>query len=349
MPKPVDNPRHRWHRQYIEWVGDAPLADLEVIETRARTILSENTSPDLGFRWSLNPYQGCYHGCAYCYARPTHQYLEFGAGTDFDRKIVVKTNAAELLRKALRRPSWSGHTIVLSGNTDCYQPLEAAFRITRQCLEVCVDFDNPAAIITKSHLVCRDIDLLATLNQRADVSVVLSIPCLDVDMARKIEPWAPSPKKRLQALQEVSAAGIKTGISLAPLIPGLNDHLIATALEEACKAGAQFAFMTLIRLPHEVAPVFEGRLREHFPARANKVLNAIQEMREGGLTDARFGRRMVGAGPRWTAIESSFRLHARRLGLDCSEAVPTPPNNPKGQLSLPTLPASTCIPQHSGG
>jgi DNA repair photolyase len=314
--RPVSNPPNPWESVHAEWLGEPPEARLEVFEEEARSILSENDSPDVGFRFSVNPYRGCFHGCAYCYSRPSHQYWGFGAGTDFERKIVVKKNAPELLRKELARRSWNGDTIAFSGNTDCYQPLEAAYGLTRRCLEVCADFRNPVAIITKGALVRRDVDLLVRMSRQTPVSVTVSIAFADDAVSRALEPGTSPPSQRFETLRILSDAGLRAGISVAPTIPGLNDSDIAELLERAREAGARFAFQTLLRLPAEVLPVFVECLREAFPDRARRVLHSIEEVRGGKMNESAFGKRMHGEGPRWDAIEALFEAQCRRLGLN---------------------------------
>jgi DNA repair photolyase len=314
--KRVSNPSNPWAATEVEWLGEPPSAELEVYEEEVKRALAENDSPDVGFRWSLNPYRGCFSACAYCYARSSHQYWGFGAGTDFDRKIIVKTNAPARLREELSRPSWKGETIAFSGNTDCYQPLEATYRITRQCVEVCRDFRNPVGIITKHALIRRDIDLLAAMSRETKVSATLSIPFADDATGRAIEPGASLPSQRFETLRILSDAGIRTGIGIAPVIPGLNDSDIATLLERARDAGATRAFLILVRLSGQTLPVFEERLAEAFPDRARKIWHAIEEMRGGKRNETRFHDRMVGSGPRWEAIEALFEAQCRRLGLN---------------------------------
>ncbi|MBO6936993.1 MAG: PA0069 family radical SAM protein [Deltaproteobacteria bacterium] len=311
----VANPPNPFHEARVELEVLAPEARLEVYEQETKSALSKNDSPDIGFTWSVNPYRGCFHACAYCYARPSHQYLGFGAGTDFDRKIVVKTNIAERLRAAFEKKSWTGETVVFSGNTDCYQPLEASYELTRACLEVCVEYRNPVSMITKSKLVRRDVDLLARLTEEAACCVTISVPFADDAMARAIEPNASPPSKRLETVRILAEAGVDVGVSLGPIIPGLNDDQILPVLERAAEAGAKHAFPILLRLPKEVRPVFEQRLEEAYPLRADKVRSAIRQMRDGKLNDARFGQRMRGSGPRWAIIEELFTKQARRLGL----------------------------------
>ncbi|HLN57860.1 MAG TPA: PA0069 family radical SAM protein [Thermoanaerobaculia bacterium] len=316
MLKPISNPPNPWESTHVEYLGEPPEAELEIFEEYPRSILAENESPDVGFRWSLNPYRGCFHACSYCYARTSHEYLGFGAGTDFDRKIVVKVNAPDLLRAELSRRSWKGETIIFSGNTDCYQPLEAVYELTRRCLEVCEEFRNPVAIITKGALVRRDANLLARMSRGGSVSVSLSIPFFDDAMSRSIEPNASLPSQRFETLRILSTAGIRTGVGVAPVIPGLNDSQITAILERARSAGATSAFLTLVRLAGQTLPVFRERLEQAFPKRASKVWSAIQQVRGGKLNESRFGLRMRGVGARWDAIHDLFDLECRRLGFN---------------------------------
>lgn len=321
VPRHVSNPPNPWLSQHVEWLEEPPAAALEVYEEEARSLLVENDSPDISFRWSVNPYRGCAHACAYCYARPSHQYLGFGAGTDFDRRIVVKTNAPEVLARELARRSWRKAEIAFSGNTDCYQPLEASYALTRRCLEVCAEFRQPVRLITKGALVRRDVDVLARLARHDLARVTISIPFLAEDTGRKLEPGASSPNKRFETLKLLSDAGIPTGIAIAPLIPGLNDSDVAQLLQRAAECGAKTAFMTLLRLPAEVLPVFTERLHETFPERARKIEAALLEMRGGRMNDPRFGARMHGSGERWNAIERLFEITCRRLGLNRNDYV----------------------------
>ena len=227
----------------------------------------------------MNPYRGCFHACAYCYARPTHPYLGFGAGTDFERQIVVKVNIVERLRWTFQKKSWRRELVAFSGNTDCYQPIEAHYQLTRGCLEVCVEHANPVAIITKGKLVRRDVDLLQELQRSAGCRVAVSIPFANDDHARAIEPFASPPSKRFETLRVLSEAGIHTSVALAPIIPGLNDDQIPEILKRASGAGARSAFKSLLRLPLEVGPIFEARLAEAFPLRKAKVMSAIRDVR----------------------------------------------------------------------
>ena len=316
MIRLVSNPPNPWESTHAEWIGEPPEARLEVFEEEAKSILAENESPDIGFRWSLNPYRGCFHSCSYCYSRSSHEYLGFGAGTDFDRKIVVKVNAPELLRRQVLKPSWTGETIAFSGNTDCYQPLEAVYALTRRCLEICAEFRNPIAVITKGALVRRDIALLAQMARETATSVCLSIPFPDDAMSRAIEPNASLPSQRFETLRLLSQAGIPTAVGVAPVIPGLNDSQIAEVLERARAAGATSAFMQLVRLAGRTLPVFRERLELAFPDRAAKVWSAITQTRGGKVNESEFGKRMHGTGPRWDAIESLFEAQCRRLGFN---------------------------------
>jgi DNA repair photolyase len=334
--KAVSNPPNPWESTHAEWIGEPPPAKLEVFEEEARSVVTENTSPDVPMRFSVNPYRGCFHACSYCFARSSHEYLGFGAGTDFERKIVVKVNAPEKLREHFEKPSWKGDWIAFSGNTDCYQPLEACYRLTRRCLEVCLEYANPVGLITKSALVRRDVELLAALSGVADVSVCLSICFSDDAMSRAIEPNTSPPSQRFQTLQILSEAGIRTAVGVAPVIPGLNDSQIAEILGRARAAGASRAFLLPIRLSGRTLDVFRERLEEAYPARAAKVWNAIRELRGGAVNDTRFGYRLSGQGPRWAAIESLFQAQCRRLGLgeEGEEARPNRFRRPSSQGSL---------------
>lgn len=298
---------------------------LTVYEDHTREILSRNDSPDLGFRWSLNPYRGCFHGCAYCYARPTHEYLSFGSGSDFERKIVMKPDAPALLRRAFERPSWRGELIVFSGNTDCYQPLEATQRLTRGCLEVCAEYRNPVHVITKAPLVERDLDVLCRLLDETSVSASVSIPFWNEAEARAMEPYVATPTRRMLTVRRLSEAGIPVTVNIAPLIPGLNDRSMPSILEAAAAAGARSAMMVPLRLPGNVESWFTERLRATLPLRAEKVLRRVRELRGGKLYDARFGRRMQGEGDYWAAIQALFVGTARRLGLAPVDSSPEPP------------------------
>ena len=313
----VENPPNPWLNTDIEWIGEPPEAKLEVFEeTETRTIITHNDSPDVGFEYSVNCYRGCLHACSYCFSRPTHEYLGFGAGTDFERKIVAKVRAPELLRQELMRKSWKGDELVFSFTSDPYLPLEAPYRLTRRCLEVCLEFRQPVSIVTKSALIRRDKELLGELTRQADVSVYFTIPFRDYETARALEPFAPSPEVRFAAMEELSRAGISTGIGIAPLAPGLNDSHIPELLKRAHEAGARTAWMTMLRLPGSVAPYFEQRLRERLPTKAQRILNHIREERGGRLNSAEFGARMKGTSAQWKVTEQLFKLHCKRLGFN---------------------------------
>ena len=315
-PRPISNPTNPWDTTAVEYLEEIPPAKLEVLEDHSREVLGRNDSPDVGITWSVNPYRGCLHACAYCYARPYHEYLGFGAGTDFETKLVVKPQAAELLRAAFERKSWKGETVSFSGVTDCYQPLEASLRLTRACLEVCAEYRNPVGIITKGPLIERDLDVLKTLAQEARLSVYITLPFHDEQVARAMEPYVATPKRRLQTIERLAAAGITVGVAVAPLIPGLGDEDMARVLTAAREAGATRAFYTLLRLPGSVQPVFEERLREKLPLRAERVLHRIRETRGGALNDPRFGSRMRGEGLYADTIRKLFENTARRVGLN---------------------------------
>jgi DNA repair photolyase len=314
-PQKVWNPPNPWRTNHVEWLGEPPEAELQVFEEEARAIITSNDSPDVPFRYGVNPYRGCFHGCAYCYARPTHQYLDLGAGSDFERKITVKTNAADLLYRELRARGWEREPLAFSGVTDCYQPLEASYELTRRCLEACRDVGNPVAIITKSALIRRDIDVLTDIAERSGARVYLSIPFADDAMAWAIEPQAAAASQRFKTLAALSEAGIETGVAIAPIIPALNDSQIPEILERARDAGATRSFMILLRLPLEVAPVFERRLRRAYPDRADRVMNTLREMRAGKVSNPEFGQRMKGSGPQWEMVRSLYRIHSRKLGF----------------------------------
>jgi DNA repair photolyase len=312
----VANPPNPWLTHSVEWLGEPPETKLEVFEeTDTRSIISHNNSPDVSFDYSLNCYRGCIHGCTYCFSRPTHEYLGYGAGTDFDRKIVVKVNAPELLRKELLKLSWKGDEIVFSFTSDPYIPLEAHYRLTRRCLQVCAEFRNPVGVITKSALIRRDIDVLQQLSRDARLGVFFTIPFTDRESARAVEPYAPLPEARFHAMRDLAAAGIKVGIGIAPVIPGLTTD-IPELLKRAKDAGATHAFINMLRLPGSVAPYFQERLHELLPTKANRILNRIKEAREGKMNSSVFGERMRGKGQYWEATERLFKIHCERLGFN---------------------------------
>jgi len=313
--RPLSNPPNPWASSEVEYFEEVPPARLEIYEDHTRQILSSNDSPDLSFSWSVNPYRGCYHGCAYCYARPTHEYLSFGAGTDFERKIVVKPAAATLLREAFDKPSWKGEMLVFSGVTDCYQPLEASYRLTRSCLEVCTEYRNPVAIITKAPLIERDLELLQELGRVAGLSVTVSIPIWDTERARAIEPFVATPQRRMRTIEKLARAGITVGVNVAPMIPGLGDEDMPRILTAAAAAGAQYAGTVFLRLPGSVRAVFEERLRETLPLRAERILAKVREARGGKLYNAQFGKRYQGEGQYADSTSALFTATCARLGL----------------------------------
>jgi DNA repair photolyase len=280
-----------------------------------KTIITRNNSPNVGFETSLNPYRGCEHGCIYCYARPTHEYLGFSAGLDFESKIMVKTSGPELLRAELESPGWKPQVLVMSGVTDPYQPVEKKLRITRGCLEVLVKFRNPVAIITKNRLVTRDIDLLRELANCNAVAVNISVTSLDPKLQRVLEPRTSSPEARLDTIRQLRARGIPAGVMVAPIIPGLTDHEGPKILEACAKAGAQFAGYAIVRLPWAVAPLFEHWLEEHFPDRKEKVLGRIRHLRGDRLNTSKWHKRMRGEGIFAEQIASLFEVGCRRAGI----------------------------------
>lgn len=298
---------------------ERPLLRTEFIPDSSRSIVAENDSPDIPFRYSVNPYRGCEHGCAYCYARPTHEYLGFSAGLDFESKILFKENAPELLRAKLMSRAWKGEHITFSGNTDCYQPVERKLQITRRCLEVMAQFQNPVAIITKNALVTRDIDHLSTLANLNACLVFISITTLDNDLCAALEPRTSRPNARLEAVRKLSAAGIPVGVNVAPVIPGLTDHEMPAILAAASEAGAKQAGFTPLRLPLAVLPIFTQWLEVHRPEKKNKVLELIRDVRGGKLNSAEFGSRMRGQGPVAENLRQMFKIYSRKAGLNLNK------------------------------
>src|SRR6184192_3872981 len=295
--------------------GERPQRATQYFRDGSKTIISRNNSPDVGFETSVNPYRGCEHGCIYCYARPTHEYLGFSAGLDFESKIMVKMDAPELLKVELESPRWEPQTLVMSGVTDPYQPVEKKLQITRGCLEVLAKFKNPVAIITKNRLVTRDLDLLCELVKYNAVAVNLSVTSLDPNLQRALEPRTSSPQARLDAISQLRSAGIPTGVMVAPVIPGLTDHELPKILEACAKAGAQFAGYTVVRLPWAVAPLFEHWLEEHFPDRKEKVLGRIRHLRGNRLNNSQWHTRMTGEGIFSEQIASLFKVGCRHAGI----------------------------------
>jgi DNA repair photolyase len=315
------NPKNRFERIEVEpepgeLDAEEPGPETVYLRDASRSIIARNDSPDIGFDASINPYRGCSHGCIYCYARPTHEYLGLSAGLDFESKILVKEDAPELLRKQLSSPRWKPKVLSISGVTDCYQPIEKKLQITRRCLKVLAEFRNPVAIVTKNHLVTRDIDLLSELAQHDAAVVAVSLTTLDDDLRRIMEPRTSRPVRRLAAIQALARAGVTVGVMTAPVIPGLNDHELPNLISAAAEAGAGFAAYTPVRLPYAVRPLFEDWLTRHFPERKEKVLNRIRSMRGGKLNDARFGSRMRGEGIFADQISQLFDISCRRAGLE---------------------------------
>jgi DNA repair photolyase len=316
----ADNPPNRFERLSIErdidWnPEDDPAPRTQFLRDLSQTIISYNDSPDIPFNASLNAYRGCEHGCSYCYARNTHEYLGFSAGLDFETKIMVKENAPELLRRELSSRKWKPQELAMSGVTDCYQPVERRLQLTRRCLAVLAEFRNPVSIITKNYLVTRDLDLLRELAAHHAVMVHLSINSLDRELARKLEPRASSPNQRLAAVEALAKAGVPVGVLVAPVIPALNDHEIPSVLAAAKAAGAGWAGTEILRLPLTVAPIFEKWLEQNFPEKREKVLGRIRAIRGGKLNDPRFGLRMRGEGIFAEQISQMFGVARRKAGL----------------------------------
>lgn len=316
------DPPNRFERLHVEADPSALEADeLRQVPTvffhdATRSILARNDSPDIPFTYSLNPYRGCEHGCVYCYARPSHEYLGFSAGLDFESKIVVKADAPALLEEAFRKPSWAPQPIAFSGNTDPYQPVERRLALTRRCLQVCLRYRNPASLITKSQLILRDVDVLREMAALDLVAVMLSITSLKPEVAAAMEPRAARPAARLRAIEQLAEAGIPVGVMAAPVVPGLTDEEIPAILEAAARAGATFAGYTVMRLPGPVRELFVDWIHDAFPDRAERVLGRLRELRGPELTEATFGRRMSGSGLWATLIRDLFAATARRTGLD---------------------------------
>lgn len=344
------SPGNRFERIHVEPTYEQMEHDEEFLEEQRRhrteyyvddtqSIVTKNDSPDVSFNYSLNSYRGCAHGCAYCYARPTHEYLGLSAGLDFETKIFVKERAPELLRDFLSKPSWQPEPIMMSGATDCYQPAERHFQLTRRCLEVALRARQPITIVTKNALVTRDVDILGEMASMKLVSVALSITSLDQALTRLLEPRTSAPAARLRAVSELSKAGVPVTVLMAPLIPGLTDDEMGAILAAAAEHGATGAGYTMLRLPLTVKPIFMDWLEQNAPLKKQRVENAIRAVRQGGLNDAEFGVRMSGSGIMADQIQSLFgmlkkkyKLDQRRPPLDCS--LFEPPEAPSGQMRL---------------
>ena len=325
---------------------DEPLPELQtsVTEERARSIIATNDSPDVSFEQSVNAYRGCEHGCVYCYARPSHAYLELSPGLDFETKLFAKTNAAELLKEALAKPGYVVKPLAFGTNTDCYQPIERRYRIMRQLLEILAECEHPLTIVTKSALIERDLDLLAPMARKNLVKAFVSITTLDRQLARSLEPRAASPQRRVDALRALAAAGVPCGVMIGPVIPALTDKSMEHILEAAAAAGATMAGWIMLRLPNEVRPLFKEWLAHHYPQRADHVIRIVRQVRGGRENDPRFGSRMSGSGNFAELIEKRFAIACRRLGLNSDDNHMNPrdgldcsrfrPPSPAGQMKL---------------
>jgi len=321
-----------------------PALPTEVTEERARSIIARNDSPDVPFEQSVNPYRGCEHGCIYCYARPSHAYLELSPGLDFETKLFAKTNAVDLLKVELSRRGYQAKPMAFGTNTDCYQPIERRYKIMRGLLEVLAECEHPLTIVTKSALIERDVDLLAPMAKKNLVKAFLSITTLDHRLARTLEPRAASPRRRLDAVRALASAGIPCGVMVAPLIPALTDSSLEAVLEAGAEAGASMAGWILLRLPNEVRPLFKEWLAAQYPQRADHVISIVRQSRGGRENDPRFGSRMTGSGKFVELIAKRFELACQRLGLNSEDNHMTSrdgldcnlfrPPSPDGQMGL---------------
>lgn len=314
------NPKNRFEKLELsldaaEFDPDDPRPETQYFKDTSRSFITYNTSPDIGYNASVNPYRGCSHGCVYCYARPTHEYLGFSAGLDFETKIMVKTDAPDLLRRDLSASKWKPQTVGLSGVTDIYQPVERKLKLTRRCLEVFLDFRNPVAIVTKNHLVTRDIDLLKELARFDAVSVAVSVTTLDEELRRVMEPRTSSAAKRLEAVRKLTEAGVHVGVLNSPVIPGLTDHELPALVNASVEAGAKFVGYSVVHLPYGVKDLFVEWLEQYRPERAQRVISRLKDMRGGRLSDARFGYRMTGEGAYAEQIRALHRAAKRQAGL----------------------------------
>lgn len=327
-PDPWDEAPDPWDEESAQWLADPPRRAPRIWKERARSIVTRNDSPDVPFTFGANAYRGCAHACAYCYARPTHTYLDLDAGRDFERELFVKENAAELLSLELASPRLAGEVLCISGATDPYQPLEASLRLTRRMLEVCLRRGAPVLLFTKAALVRRDADLLAALARGPGVQVYLSIPFADERVARALEPSAPSPSARFRAARALTDAGVPVGLSVSPLIPGLNDRDLDALFARAADAGIERAFSAFLRLPGPVADLFEARLRDELPDAAERVLATVRDAGGARAGRAAFGERMVGRGPRWDLARAMFERFAKAHGVRADER--PEPHLPRG-------------------
>ncbi len=303
--------------EYLEYTRDEELRpETQFINDNSKSILSKNDSPDLAFTYSINPYRGCEHGCIYCYARPTHEYLGFSSGLDFETKIMIKKDAPALLEKGFQSKSYVPQVIMLSGNTDCYQPVERKLQITRRLLEVFLKYKNPVAIITKNSLIERDLDILTELNELKLVGVTISIPTLSKEIASVMEPRTSTPSRRLKTVENLSKAGIFVNVNVAPVVPGLTDDTIPYVLKSVAEAGAKSAARVILRLPWQNKELFVNWVHKNFPDRANKILNRIKSLREGELYNADWGKRMRGEGEWTETVAQIFRIHCEKNNLN---------------------------------
>lgn len=313
--------KNEYVQEHVEGIDDweDEKRNTEYIYDDSRTLVNKVTSPDVGMMYSANPYQGCEHGCIYCYARNSHEYWGYSAGVDFESRIVVKRNAPALLKKFFENKNWEPAPISLSGNTDCYQPIERKMKITRKLLEICLDFRNPVGVLTKNALVLRDLDLLQELNKYNLVSVFSSITSLDEDLRRALEPRTASYKSRLKVIETLSKAGIPTGIMNAPIIPGLNDTHMHDVIKAASEVGAKRAGYTVVRLNGAIGGIFKDWLFKAFPDRADKVWNLISSCHQGNVNDSRWGNRIVGDGKFAELVKTQFTLYCKKYGLNQTE------------------------------
>jgi DNA repair photolyase len=326
----ASNSASRFLSQHTEAVDDGWFSEpddgargpaTEILIDKSRTILTRNNSPDIPFNLSINPYKGCEHGCAYCYARPTHAYLDLSPGLDFETKIHAKPDAAALLRDAFAKPGYRPEVIALGANTDPYQPVERKLKITRQILEVLQQYRHPVTIVTKSAMIERDIDILSDMTQRDLVQVAVSVTTLDRELGRRMEPRATAPHRRLQAIQRLADKGIPVTVLFAPVVPMLNDNEAESVLTASCDAGATSAGYVMLRLPHEVKQLFQEWLQTHYPLKAKRIMTIVRDMRGGREYDARFGARQTGRGAYAELFAQRFRLTCRKLGINKRKTV----------------------------
>jgi DNA repair photolyase len=313
----IANPPNPWHAQSSEWLGEPPPAKLQIYEeTATKHIITKNSSPDVGFDYTVNVYRGCTHACNYCFARPYHEYLDFGAGTDFETKIVVKVNAPELLMRDIKANRHKGDRIMFSFASDAYQPLEGVYKLTRACLEVCLKMNQPVGILTKGPLITRDLDILVPMSEKGLLAgIFMTIPFVDAKLSLAFEPHVALPNSRFRALKKLTDAGIRTGVAVAPIIPGVNANQIPLVLQAAREAGAEWAFMNYLRLPGSVAPYFVETTRRRLPLMADKIINKVKRERHGKLNNPNFFERMKGTTEEYHAAVKLFNVWHKRLGF----------------------------------